>query len=470
MLVISCDDFLEQEPNRQVSINQQLSTKEGVLAAYTGIYRDLEINFSQNEFIQYADALGGNITFSPFGNQLTVEIPSVIERAYNFNENPQQLNFEGYYDDWYTVINECNIILERIVGFSFLSTIEINQLKAELLTIRALAHYQVSLLFAQNYNFTADASHLGIVYNTSTLTAGVDFPARETMASTYNLLKADLDEALSLYENQQLLQGDVTSYFTTISTKALYAKIALQMNDWQKAQEFSNQVITETNITLLNTNNYIAEWEKPIAPVSETIFEFTARRDSEGSIGFTIASLFGYFNNTTYGRYVASGDLLNLYNNQDIRANMFVEASINTNINGVSTPENYAFTKKFQDDAGTLFMRLSEMYLISAEANARLNNTADALLDLNTIRERANLPALQNTNNILEEIFLERRRELAFEGHLLFDIIRYKKDVQRNLGCISTTCNLNYPSDFFILPIPFSSTQLNQNIKQNEGY
>ncbi|WP_170063271.1 RagB/SusD family nutrient uptake outer membrane protein [Polaribacter porphyrae] len=473
VLLISCDDFLEQEPNRQVSIDQQLSTKNGVLEAYNGIYRDIEGVFS-GPFSTYADALGGNITFTPFGNELTVQIPSIIDRTYNFNANEQDLNFESYYDDWYKIINETNIIIERMTGFDFLTSSELNQLRAELLTIRALAHYQVSIVFAQNYNFTADASHLGVIYNTSTLLAGVDFPARETMANTYNLIKADLDEALSLYENQQLLPAVKTSYFSSISTKALYARIALQMNDWEKSKALASEVITSSGVTLLNTTNYISEWEKPIDPVSETIFEFTAPRNSDGSVSSSISAYFIFVGASTttnlFARNVASGDLLSLYNNQDIRRNMFLEEAISTNINGIISPQNYYFTKKFQDDAGTLFIRLSEMYLIRSEANARLNNTALALSDLNIIKERANLPALQNTNNLLEEIFLERRRELAFEGHLLFDIIRYKKDVERNLGCVSVTCNLSYPSDFFILPIPFNSIQLNQNIKQNEGY
>ena len=93
-----------------------------------------------------------------------------------------------------------------------------------------------------------------------------------------------------------------------------------------------------------------------------------------------------------------------------------------------------------------------------------------ALQDLNVIRERANLAALTTTDNILEEIFLERRRELAFEGHLLFDIMRNKKNIIRDKGCIGNTCDLSYPSDFMILPIPFSSTGLNENMEQNDGY
>jgi len=42
--------------------------------------------------------------------------------------------------------------------------------------------------------------------------------------------------------------------------------------------------------------------------------------------------------------------------------------------------------------------------------------------------------------------------------------------VNRNDGCLSTTCSLDYPSNFFVLPIPQSNINLNANLIQNEGY
>jgi hypothetical protein len=86
------------------------------------------------------------------------------------------------------------------------------------------------------------------------------------------------------------------------------------------------------------------------------------------------------------------------------------------------------------------------------------------------VRERAATTPLSNSANLLEEIFEERRRELAFESHLLYDTIRYEKDIERNAGCIAQTCDLTYPSPFFILPIPQESINNNENMVQNEGY
>ncbi|NQX86724.1 MAG: RagB/SusD family nutrient uptake outer membrane protein [Flavobacteriaceae bacterium] len=470
LLAVSCNDFLYQEPDLQISINEQLSTREGVLQAYNGIYYDTEDIFS-SKFAVYADALGGNITFTPstLGDAI-VTIPDEVFFAYNFNANPQELNFDEYYDEWYAVINQVNLILSRIGNYTFFSTSELNQLQAELLTIRALAHYQVSLLFSQHNGFTPDGSHLGVVYNTAVLTAGVDFPSRKTMAETYIFIKADLDSALNLYSNTPLQSGPGYSYFNTISTTALYARIALQMDDWQVARDLSSTVINNSGISLTSQNNYIVEWEAPELPVNEVILEFSASRNPEGNVSSTLAANFQFSSLSNYADYVASGDLLALYEVSDIRQNLFLEVTISTQINGVDTNVDYHFTKKFQDNAGTLFMRLSELYLIRAEANARLGSDTEALSDLNTIRTRANLAPLNSTSTLLNDIFVERRRELAFEGHLLFDIVRYKKDVERNLGCIAALCNLSYPSNFFILPIPEDNVLQNENIQQNEGY
>jgi len=469
-IISSCEDFLDQQPEQQVSIDEQMSTKAGVLQAYNGIYRDVEAIFS-SKYAVYADALGGNITFSPrLVTDANVIIPQEIEFAYNFNATPQELNFDGYYDDWYGVINQVNIILDRRNEFTFFDSNELDQLQAELLSLRALSHYQLSLLFAQHYGFTPDGSHLGVVYNTRTLVAGEDFPSRPTLAENYALMQDDLDTALNLFNDTQLQSGPDFSYLNATNTRALYARIALQMSDWQTAKDLSAFVIQNSGVSLMPSEGYIQEWEKEELAVSEVLLEFSAPRTTEGDVSSTVAIFFQYSSPSNYGRYVASGDLLNLYTEEDLRKEMFIQENIPTLINGVETNVDYFFTKKFQDNAGTLNMRLSELYLIKAEANARLGLDSEALNDLNTIRQRANLSALTSTENVLDEIFLERRREMALEGHLLFDIARYKRNVVRNLGCISTLCNLSYPSDFLILPIPIDNVLQNENMQQNEGY
>lgn len=476
LLARGCSEFLVVEPDRQVSIDEQFSTKEGIDQAVNGMYYSLEAMSSGKMFF-YPDLVGGDLTFTPARNDQILEVPPAlgVEQIYEFRDLERDSDMADFYEDAYGVINEANLVIERVADHPLLTSEEINQLTAEALACRAWVHYMVAVVYAQNYSYTADASHLGVVYNTSTIIAGEDYPSRETLAESYRLMKQDMERALSLFgDSQALSYGPETSYFNATTSAALLARIALQMNDWETAYALSDSLIQFSGISLMDSASYIAEWEKSEAPVSEIIFELSAPRTSDdGSVSSSVArDYFGYVDETNYQEFVASGDLLALYDSADIRSGMFLEQFLPTSVDGIIEILPYYFTKKFQDGPGTTVIRLSELYLVRAEAGARLGGTfaQGALDDLNMIRTRAGLEPLDEGADLLEEIFLERRRELAFEGHLLYDLARYHKDIVRNQGCISSVCGLTYPSDYYVLPIPESSTTLNENMEQNEGY
>ena len=198
--------------------------------------------------------------------------------------------------------------------------------------------------------------------------------------------------------------------------------------------------------------------------------EFSIPRDDDGGIGGSMSAYFGYNSVTDYNKYVASEDITTLYEPNDIRKSLFLEQPLPTLVNEQLENVSYFFSKKFQDNPGYVAFRISEMYLIRAEAAYELNHLDDAKNDINVLRARANASLLIDTNNLEVAILLERRKELCFEGHLFSDLARRKKDILRIDGCISQTCNLNYPSPKFILPIPQNNINLNSNIQQNESY
>lgn len=476
LLARGCSEFLVVEPDRQVSIVEQFSTKEGIDQAVNGMYYNLEA-MSSNKIFFYPDLIGGNISFTPARNDQILEVPPAlgIEQIYEFRDLERDSDMAGFYADAYGVINEANLIIERVADHPLLTPDEIDQMTAEALACRAWVHYMVAVVYAQNYSYTADASHLGVVYNTATIIAGEDYPSRETLAWSYRLMKQDMEQALALFgDRQALAYGPGYSYFNTTTSSALLARMALQMHDWETAYALADSLIQFSGLPIMDSAGYIPEWEQPEAPVSEIVFELSAPRTSDdGSVSSSVArDFFGYVDQTNYNEFVASGDLLELYDSSDVRSGMFLEVMLPTSVNGIVTDQPYFFTKKFQDSPGTTVLRMSELYLVRAEAGVRLGGTfaAGALEDLNTIRTRAGLDALDGSADLIEEIFLERRRELAFEGHLLYDLARYHKDIVRNEGCISSVCSLTYPSDYYVLPIPESSTTLNENMEQNDGY
>jgi hypothetical protein len=132
--------------------------------------------------------------------------------------------------------------------------------------------------------------------------------------------------------------------------------------------------------------------------------------------------------------------------------------------------------EKYPDNNGfdnVKVIRLAELYLIRAEARAELGtNISGAQQDLDQVAQRA-LSSAPNNNDtgqdLKDAIFLERRLELCFEGHRLWDLMRKKQDIVRN-QCTSLTCLIPYGSDSVILPIPQIETDVNPNIEQNPGY
>ncbi|PWK01159.1 SusD-like starch-binding protein associating with outer membrane [Flavobacterium araucananum] len=468
-----CSDFLEQEPGTQVSITEQLDSKAGVLQALNGMYRGVESNLRAGVFPVYADVQGGNLKFTPSVASSTsglITIPSPIVNLYSFDDQSDASNFSTFYSSSYSIINQCNLILEFTDALPDATAAEKSQIKAQALTVRAYAHFLLSEVYAQNYGYTEDASHLGIIYNTASLVKGLTYPARETVANTYTLIINDITTAVSLYSDTVLLTGPSYSYFNKNSAKALLARVYLSKKDWKNAYETANDVILNSGVTLVNSANYVAQWEQPDLPVSEILLEFSIPKTTDGTVSGSMSVPFGYTSKTVYGTYVASQDLIDLYETTDIRKQLFLEKPLATLVNLQPADRNYSFTKKFQGNPGYVAFRLSEQYLIRAEAALKLNNPDQAKTDINTIRARANATLLTNNNNLEEALFLERRKELCFEGHLLFDIARNKKNISRNDGCISLTCSLTYPSPKYVLPIPRYNLNLNPNLKQNESY
>jgi len=468
----NCSGFLEQEPGSQTSITELLDSTEGVVTALNGAYHDLETNV-RNRYTVYADMQAGNITFTPTetgSNTGQITVPANLENVYNFEDLADESNLEGFYDDSYAIINQANLVLEYIDTLTDSSDAVKNQIKAEALTIRAYAHFLLSQVYAQNYGFTSDASHLGIIYNKTTLTNGITYPSRETLAETYTLIIDDLTAAINNYSDILLLDGPTYSYFNKISTQALLARVYVSKYDWQNAYDLANEVILNSGKTLIPSEDYITEWEKPDVPISEVLLEFSIPRGTDGTIGGSLSSSYGYTSTTDYADYVASEDLRNLYEPNDLRGQLFLEADLPTLINGELEDRPYYFTKKFQDNPGFVAIRLSEMYLIRAEASLGLENLEACKDDINILRSRAKATLLTETTDLKDILLLERRKEMCFETQYLFDLARFQQNIIRGADCVSQTCNLNYPSGKYILPIPNSNIELNSNLQQNDTY
>ena len=87
--------------------------------------------------------------------------------------------------------------------------------------------------------------------------------------------------------------------------------------------------------------------------------------------------------------------------------------------------KNYGYSQGV--DQNLVHWRLAEIYLLRAECRVRLGDNAGAIEDLNKVRERAGAElydASEDGDDLRYTIFLERQKELCYEGYRYFDVIR----------------------------------------------
>ena len=460
----ACEKILDKQPTDKLSISDLFKDVPGAKTALAGAYSDLltEAHYMRNTMV-YTDLLAGNIKYSKTANNR-------LEEVYNLVQTPILSPMTETYSSLYGELNNVNNIIFYTPSAEG-STLEKVKILAEAKCLRALIHFDLVRIFARPFNYTANASHPGIAVVLKPQLFGDPPPVRASVAETYQVIINDLLEAISSFDdtNKGVLNGTVKqNFFTKSSAIALLAKVYLNANKWDDAYSTTDEIIKSNQYSLLTNATYVASWTGRI-PSSESIFEIAIENN------FNSTGLGGYFelSNTTYRQYAATADLTGLYSSSDIRrgATMFNPITINS--------VAYLFSKKYAAGASgqtpIKVLRLSELYLIRAEAAAEKASPdfTQANADLNAIRRRGDASAanlnLTTKDALIDAVLLERRKELAFEGNLLYDMARRKKNIVR-IDCISQNCNINADDYRLVMPIPSNTIIANRNMIQNQGY
>lgn len=452
----SCEDFLTQEPTDTISNADALSSYENVTYALNGAYSLLcsQTYYYSRHMSIYADIAGGNAK----PEEYDLDDSYKFSYLYNFSSTPElENNGENIYGDIYEILYAANQIIEAAPQLTDATEDQKSKLVGQATAIRALCHFDLLRLFAQNYHYTDDASHLGIVLRLSVNNLDVE-SSRNTVAECYEAIITDL-------ENAAALLGDLSdiNYFSKQSVQALLSRVHLYQGNWSEAASLANEVITSGVQSLAPRADYKGMWANDYSS-SEYLF----RADASASTSISLSSVIGNNPNSTT-KLTVTEDLISLYDADDIRG---TNNMITKDEDSLWVSMKYPYASSTRTDVGVV--RLSEVYLIRAEAYAQLSREPQAQKDLNTIRQRAwpDAPDVTATGDeLIEEILLERRKELALEGHLLFDLTRNEKGVYRS-DCDSSlyNCDMDYPNGKFVMPIPISAIYANSQLEQNEAY
>ena len=141
----------------------------------------------------------------------------------------------------------------------------------------------------------------------------------------------------------------------------------------------------------------------------------------------------------------------------------FTNATEAMGIRVVKFAPNPQTTNQFAEGNLYYTFRISEVYLMRAEAEFRSGNAAAALADVNAIRSKRLHATLRHLIT-LTDIYNEYGYELYWEGHRRQEMIRFGT-YNEAYGTKPVT-----PATSDLFPIPQNALDMNPNLKQNPGY
>jgi hypothetical protein len=367
----------------------------------------------------------------------------------------------------YPAINEANFIIKNVDRVTAAQA-DKDALKGQALFMRAMFNYDMVRIYGYEPGFAVNGFEEGIVLRTEPTddVSKADFKPRSSVSAVYTAIETDLKQATALLPNAVGSAGVFRA--SKGAAFALLARVYLNQSKWADAEQAASDAITnkQSATTLATAANYIASFAS--VPNRESMFEIDYRTEQFSTVDGINNSMNSLTQKTVGGIFAvrATTELLNSFEVGDVRRTAF-ETTLD---NGV--PVFYSL--KFPAHKGNFFnnipvIRLSEVYLIRAEARARQNKTALAQADITLLRTNRGLaavPATTTGTDLVDLIFNERRVELHLEGHRFFDFKRRGLNIPKPAG-IPT---LSY-SDFKVLaPLPQAQVNLNPLIKQNPGY
>lgn len=367
--------------------------------------------------------------------------------SFNLQHIPGQLNTTYFWFIAYKIILNANNIIGAIELEDGTSD-RVRHLLGEAYYYRAMVHFDLARIFSTPPSQGTDKP--GVIIRTGT--SEDDSKARATVGDTYDRIISDLRVAADLMTTREANQQEFIKYGSKWSAQALLSRAYLFTEQWDSAAYYATEVIDKGPFELEPKENYANSfWNS--AQSSEAIFVFyltPEEEHGEASIGSMYNA--GASGSDGWGEVFPSEtlmDLLTVYRH-DVRNEL-----IDTVYKDDGTIKNYPNTlyqtfyiNKFSNQDGLVplaspqYLRLAEMYLNRAEANAHMTNDALALDDVNVIRERAGLSgselvtqgnlASHGYASVLEAVLGERRLELAYEGIRRDDLLRNKIDLDRS--------------------------------------
>lgn len=426
----SACDVLDVDPADQLPGDKAFQSVSDIENGILGAYSELQsLSYYGRTYLIFSDLAADNLTHP---TDATASDYAEVDNNVMLSTNS---TIEDMWNAIYAAINTANTVISKVPNMSDMTESEKSAALGELYFLRALNHFNLMNYFGA----------IPIKTSPTIGTSNLDI-ARSSVSDVYKQIVSDLTYAEAHLDANNSTKVRATRYAAT----ALLARVYLYEEKYDSAYEKANEVITKGGYSLLS--NYGSIFTDGSA---ETIFEVEFDATDRNRI-----AEFNY-PKTLNGRGEVRPDasLIAAYEKKDVRD------SVSIAYKG-TTPYAKKYTDLSLGDQNVIVLRLAEMYLIRAEAEAHLSNGVikDVQDDVNAIRNRVGLgdTDADTMSKLILAIEQERRVEFAFEGHRWFDL----KRTGRAMKVLPNVTKSNQ----LLFPIPLTEITYNSKMTQNPGY
>lgn len=439
--VAGCSDVLQTEPVTSLPQDQLIVDAATATAALNGAYDGLQSGSYYGLSALLLGDLAADNTVWTGTFQYLGEVATNRMQADN-------AEVTGLWTAIYQQIDRDNVIIARVPTVASITDPTRSDVMGQAYFLRALGFHNLVKFWR------------AVPTPTKPITAASDAQAysRTPANEVYTQILKDLDSAQALIRNTTN-----TRYATPLAARALRARVlfyraglagnASATADYQAALDAANLVLTGRD-TL--TVPYADLFSVAGTNTTEDLFRVSFNATETNGIS-------NYYLQVGRAEVAPSTSIDGAYAAGDLRKAWSIRPSGNAGrpLNG----------NKYSARPGTEHVhviRLAELVLIKAEALARLNRLPEAVAQYNKVRIRAGLAVhtlgtqVTTQQQVIDQIELERRLELAFEGDRWADLNRLGKaiavkGIQDRVGQV-------------LFPIPLRDTRTSPNLTQNPGY
>lgn len=457
----SCSDFLETVPSTSVSDQSVFTSIAGAQAALNGCYYQMR-----------AYSGGGANRQDDWGIPSLQMISDVMADdiivwggwycyTYNYWGETRGDIFRAsqLWTFHYRLINNVNSVLAYIDDIPGDQQAK-NHIKGQALAMRGWAYFNLARFFQHTYAIAKDMP--GVPIYTEPTTDQTEGKGRGTVADTYKQVLADLTAAEPLLEGYN--RGSLKNNINQAVVQGILSDVYLTMEDWANAETFAKKAMA--NYPMTSNDDFLAGF----SDINTASWIWGMEQSEEQNMGDYSPYAMWYIGRDDRGYgywsfkcFFLAQAFVDTFDANDIRASQF----------GWEW-DMVHYTLKFRDNeegrGSIVIMRTEGMLLNAAEALCRQGKDDAAKELLWTLQDMRQTPRSVSTGDeLLEEILLERRKELYGEGYGLFDMLRNQKPLLRGSNHWVGGGDTPFPANSwrFIFQIPRGELLNNKALKDD---